>query len=766
MGASPFDDFIKAATDLADDVAKGIPQVAGDVVKGASGIVDGTGKVLAGAADEAGAVLEGAANATGGALAGAVETIVSATSGAAGAVADTAGSVAGAVGDAAVGVVSTVQANMKEAKDAELERYHASIESTLSSDAAVDLDLIPEVFGPSPTELTFSNANKAKEAFPIPREQHVLWLDAEFDLRPSGIALTEEGVFIRSDVSPVQLDSMLKGEEAKTSSLRYVRWEYFDPSAFTTDAEDNFARSVAEGHADAFIGACDWLESCLRGQSDGVNDIKLSFAKSLTPNVAPVVASSGVFSSKEALFVGQKAQVNLDAGHGEMAERFNHMADVADGKNAEWLGPLNEKNGADRVIHQRGMADILIQTKYYSKWRGTLEAGFDSKTGQYRYIHDGRPMQLEVPSDQYERVLEGFRIKIREGKVPGIDDPGEAENIVRCGRLTYAQAKNLTKPGTIESLKYDAMTGVVTCSCAMGFSFVATTFLAWNEHGDLGRAVQSGAAAGVQVFGLSFAQHILISQIARTGLAKSLVAPTEQLVGKLGSSATRTIVNGVRVLSGQSAISGAAATKSLARMVRSNGVAAAVSMAVFSVPETYRLVARKISGTQYAKNMAALAGSVVGGIGGTVAAGVAAAKVASVVGTGVAPGVGTAVGFAGGLIGGTLGSAVVGAVGGILHEDDVETMGRLLNAVVSCMAVEYMLDEREIDVLADKLGEISQDEMGQLFEKAMGSDCQEKVFRDYLDPIFEKIVSERESFTLPSWQELLDALGTLVPDGC
>ena len=94
-------------------------------------------------------------------------------------------------------------------------------------------------------------------------------------------------------------------------------------------------------------------------------------------------------------------------------------------------------------------------------------------------------MQLEVPKDQYQKVLDGFRRKIEKGKVPGVTDPNEAPNIVRKGRLTYQQAVNLTKPGTIESLSYDAFTGAVTCSCALGITFVVTVFLTWRKTGDI-----------------------------------------------------------------------------------------------------------------------------------------------------------------------------------------------------------------------------------------------------------------------------------------
>ncbi|MEE0873830.1 MAG: hypothetical protein UIH27_10285 [Ruminococcus sp.] len=144
-----------------------------------------------------------------------------------------------------------------------------------------------------------------------------------------------------------------------------------------------------------------------------------------------------------------------------------------------------------------------------------MEACFLPNKGTYRYMNpDGTPMQLEVPKDQYEKVLSGFKNKIKNGQVPGITDPNEAKNIVRRGRLTYKQAVNLTKPGTIESLAYDAATGIVTCSCAFGVSFVATMFLTWINTKNIGEAIQAGATAGIQVFGISFLQHMVVSQIS------------------------------------------------------------------------------------------------------------------------------------------------------------------------------------------------------------------------------------------------------------
>lgn len=370
-------------------------------------------------------------------------------------------------------------------------------------------------------------------------------------------------------------------------------------------------------------------------------------------------------------------------------------------------------------------------------------------------MKDGQPMQLEVPKDQYERVLQGFERKIKQGKVPGVTDPKEARKIVRKGRLTYNQAVNLTKPGTIELLTYDAMTGAVLCSCAFGITFVATVFLTWRKTGDIKQAVKAGMSVGIQVFGVSFVQHMVISQIARTGLANALLAPSQYVVGKLGYQTSATIVNSIRALSGKGAIYGAAASKHLAKILRSNVITSALTFAVFSIPETYNLASKKISTAQYTKNMTVILGSIAGG---AIVAGIAAAKIAGAAGTAVAPGVGTAVGIAGGFVGGVVGAKATDVVGDILPEDDVEILGRLFNVVVSCMIGEYLLDAEEMDKLMDSLDQIPQKEFKDIFSNIMKSEGQENIIRDFLRPHFEEITAEREPFTLPSGEIILEAL--------
>lgn len=151
------------------------------------------------------------------------------------------------------------------------------------------------------------------------------------------------------------------------------------------------------------------------------------------------------------------------SGHGFAAEQGNNLIDKLHGKNASVVGGDNAKNGADRKIINRDGSVNWIQDKYYSTASKSVEAAFDSETGNYRYIDsESKPMQLEVPADQYEKAVEVMEKKIEEGKVPGVSDTYEAKNLVRRGNVTYEQAKNIAKAWTVDSLKYDAANGVVT----------------------------------------------------------------------------------------------------------------------------------------------------------------------------------------------------------------------------------------------------------------------------------------------------------------
>lgn len=664
------------------------------------------------------------------------------------AVVGTATTAGAAIAEAASGAKASLDEKEAERLDAEKAEYAPKVQEALRAIEGSRAQELLGSFQESPLPLTEANAAKVKSAFPIPREQTVVWADAEFDLRPSGIAMTEKGVYIKADADAFAV----LGKEKRQSRLFYFEWAYFEPGPFASDSESNLALTVDEACRGQFVSRCRAIRGLEDDRAAGI-DSELATVDDTAVKAAAVAAAATINSNGE-VFVEQRAAVNKPAGHGELAEEANNIIDRLQGHQAEILGRDNAKNGPDRSVD-----GVLIQTKYYKTARGSLEACFDPSSHQYRYLTEDRtPMQLEVPKDQYHQVLRSFEKKISQGKVPGVSDPKDAEKIVRKGKLTYDQAVNLAKPGTAESLKYDAATGAVTCSCAFGLSFLATTFMAYRETRDITGAVQAGIAAGVQVFGLSFAQHMVVSQLSRTGLSNALMAPSQAVVGELGFKTSATIVNGLRALTGKTAISGAAASKQLAKMLRGNAVSAAVTLAVFSVPETYKLFQGKASGAQYAQNMACLATSIAGGIAGAAAAGVAAAKVGAVAGTAVSPGEGTIVGLAGGMVGGTVGTVAAGVVGGILFEGDSASFGRYFNAMVSCMAVEYLLDGREMDELLAVLNCVKPEEFRTLMEETLSSRDQEAKVRAFLVPMFDETVSRRERFALPTSRQISDAL--------
>lgn len=731
------------------DPLKGLQDAANAAGQGIAGIAEQAGKGAAELADRAG---EAAGDLSGMAM-NAAQEAGKAAADAAGAAAGLVAAAGTGIADAAAGVKEGLDKKAAEKLEAEIAGYAPEIEAALNSTAETMSREYVASFGESPLPMTSENAARLKSSFPIPREQTVVWADAEFDLRPSGIAFTEKGVYIKTDAEAISLP----GKEQEPSRLFYFKWAYFNPAMFAEEDEGNLSMGVDENCRTRFMEGCRGLSA--RSNKYDLEELSIALEKeaSIPEEQAAAVSAAAALNSPQEVFVEQRAAVHSPSGHGELAEEANNLVDKLQGHNAEILGRDNAKNGADRKVD-----GIFIQTKYHKTAKSSLESCFDPDTHQYRYYSEnGQPMQLEVPKDQYQQALRDFEKKIKQGKVPGVNDPKEAKKIVREGKLTYEQAVNLTKPGTLESVAYDAATGAITCTFAFGLSFLATSYMSYRETSNIGDAVQAGLAAGVQVFGLAFAQHMIASQLSRTGLSSMLMTPSQAIVGKLGYRTSATIVNGLRALTGKTAISGAAATKQLAKMLRSNAVTSAVTLVVFSVPETYNLIQGKATGSQYMQNITSIAASVLGGLAGAAAAGAAAAKVAGAAGTVVVPGVGTAVGIAGGMVGGMAAAAAAGTVGKIFYEGDGVSFGRYFNAIVSCMAVEYMLDAGEMDELVAKLDDVKSAEFKALLEETLPAENQEEKVREFLKPKYEEIASQRKHFAAPTDDQITNALKEL-----
>ncbi len=470
------------------------------------------------------------------------------------------------------------------------------------------------------------------------------------------------------------------------------------------------------------------------------------------------VSASNIFADLEAVVPENFAAVNTKTGHGEMAEEALTLLDRLSGKDAHVVGRNQAKNGPDRLVN-----GTFIQTKYYSTGKGCINSCFDKATGQFRYqMANGEPMMIEVPKDKYAEALNEFRKKILEGKVPGVTDPNDAAKYIKEGKLTYLQARNLCKPGTIESLTYDTATGAINCSFAFGLTFLSTFIISYTQSGNRQEAMNSAFAAGIQVFGLSFFAHIFTQQVARTTLTKELIPLSTYIVNAMGYKTVQTIVNAIRSMAGKAPISGAAAMKQLAKILRNSVVTSAITIVVFSVPDTYNVFQRKLSTAQYTKNMLSLVGTMATAGVGTLGASFAAAKVAGSIGTTIAPGVGTAIGIGGGLAGGFVGGTAIKLAGDHVREDDSVILSRLFNAVVTNLIYEYMLSESEINVVIEKFNAIGSRKFNKLFKDVMAADHQEKVIEKYIRHYYEEVVRSRPKVAEPTPADLVDFVARLA----
>ena len=77
------------------------------------------------------------------------------------------------------------------------------------------------------------------------------------------------------------------------------------------------------------------------------------------------------------------------------------------GRKASVVGDNNAKNGADRIVD-----GISIQTKYYTTGKGAINACFD-KDGKFRYLINGKPIQIEVPKDKYDEAVQTLAHYVR-----------------------------------------------------------------------------------------------------------------------------------------------------------------------------------------------------------------------------------------------------------------------------------------------------------------------------------------------------------------
>lgn len=466
--------------------------------------------------------------------------------------------------------------------------------------------------------------------------------------------------------------------------------------------------------------------------------------------------STGGISSQNINIVNKLIEENKFTsirGHGFAAERGNNLIDVYRGLDASIVGDNNVKNGADRLIINRDGTKTWIQDKYYLTARDGINACFDN--GEFRYIDgEGNPMRIEVPSDQYDDAVKIMREKIEQGLIPGVTDPEEAVNLVKKGSLSYKQAVNTAKAGNIDSLKYDAKTGVVYATCAFGISALVDYTVCIMNGMATDEAIKTAALNGVKTGGTVFVTTVIAGQISKTGVMNVFVPSSEALTKALGSEFSDAIIKAYG--DGTSVLKGTAKTQAAAKILRNQVLIETITIVVLSADDVADLFAGRISKEQLIKNISLVTVEAVGGSVGYVAG--------SSIGTYIAPGIGTNVG-------GVVGSIVIGSAAGyagekiisIFYEDDADKMLAIIDDEFTTLSEEYLINEDEADTIIECLQEKL---TGEVLKDMFASENQNEFARKLMEPLFETQVAKREKIKAPTEaemrQELKESLNGVV----
>lgn len=428
-------------------------------------------------------------------------------------------------------------------------------------------------------------------------------------------------------------------------------------------------------------------------------------------------------------------------GHGFAAERANNLVDKLSGKNAQIVGDSNIKNGADRIVN-----GVEIQTKYCKTGGKCIAECFENGKMKYTVNNGTRPMKIEVPSDKYDAAVKAMEERIKRGEVPGVSDPAEAKNIVIKGHFTYAQAVNIAKAGTVESIVYDSVNGAVVGAVSFGLSTALTFAVSVWQGEDFDTAIKTASFTGLKMGGMAFATTLFTSQLSKAGLNSALVGSSEAIARAMGPKASAVLVNAFR---GNAAnIYGAAAMKSAAKLLRGNVITGGVTVAVMSSADIVNIFRGRISGKQLFKNVANTTTTVAAGTAGFVA-GQALIPIP--------------------VVGGLIGSAIAGAVASkasskVLDsfiEDDANEMIDIINDRFTELANDYLLNQQEVEAVVDDL----QTELGGSTLKDMFASYNRKEFADsILVPIIERKVKVRQFVKLPKIEDMQKGLIELLED--
>lgn len=257
-------------------------------------------------------------------------------------------------------------------------------------------------------------------------------------------------------------------------------------------------------------------------------DIILDAQKFVNDNTKEIGKFGYVFSTAVAPImskvVDKDHMMGTPQGHGFAAEEANTLIDVICGKNAQVIGYDNIKSGADRLVN-----NVLVQTKYYKTASQSINAGFEN--GTYKYLKaNGKPMQIEVPFDQYSKALLLMKKHIAAGEVPGIKDPRFASRLVRKGHITYEQAKAVARAGTVESITYDITGSMVNSIGMTGITGSWQLTASLLSGRSLTESIRDASISMVSVYGQQVVKEVIAKQVTKTTVGQFLRKQTGIIV--------------------------------------------------------------------------------------------------------------------------------------------------------------------------------------------------------------------------------------------
>lgn len=621
----------------------------------------------------------------------------------------------------------------------------------------------------SPTALDKSTVEKIHRYIPVPTDYKILWADiGSFGGYPAGVVITDRAIVVKASREEAKNNkAQIKEENKKKKAKEKVKapktiyqiipWEYYSPEDY-----DVVALSDDKGNVHYVLKA--GKTELAQFSSKGLYSMLTAYKKKAVEARETAEATFSAINTVNVEGVMFNAAYGADqtkTGHGIYAEEAGAILDKLAGEQSTVVGRDNAKNGPDKIVDSSP-----IQCKYCKQAYNSVDACFKKNpqtgTKSFRYYDlNGNAMKVEVPADQYAQAIEYMKTRISDGQVPGVTDPNAAYDIIRKGKLTYNQALNLAKAGTIESITFDAYTGAVNCLSVFGISAVVSFAQTYWVTKDYKKAAKSAIFTGVQVYGMAFAGGIIASQLSRTGLASALNPLATEISKSISPQMAQEIINAFRALAGKKAIYGAAAQKSFAKFLGSTAVTQGVMFIVFSVPDTFKVFDGKISGAQYLKNMTSLFASFTGSIVTTTAAG---ALIGKTLGEKVDKKVGAVIGMGAGLIGGAVCGTAAKGIGNLIHEDDAVITARLFNGILLNQFMDNMLTSEEQDAVIKALDD-DEKQLRKLQQDLRKSDSQEADVIKYLEPKIKAAIDGRSSIGVDAENEMKESMKSIVLKG-